>query len=133
MGQQTQTAIHTEIAARNEQFMQYFEDRDASALAELYTEEAQLLPPNSDFVTGKPAINGFWQALFEMGITKVKLESVEAEQCGQTAIEVSRYTMLGPGDQVLDQGKYIVIWKEVDGQWKLHRDIFNSSVPQPAG
>jgi hypothetical protein len=30
---------------------------------------------------------------------------------------------------VLDQGKYIVIWKREKGQWKLHRDIFNSSVP----
>jgi ketosteroid isomerase-like protein len=29
----------------------------------------------------------------------------------------------------VDQGKYIVIWKQDGGQWKLHRDIFNSSLP----
>jgi len=32
---------------------------------------------------------------------------------------------------VLDKGKYIVIWKQEEGQWKLHRDIFNSSMPAP--
>jgi hypothetical protein len=32
---------------------------------------------------------------------------------------------------VLDEGKYIVIWKQVEGQWKLHRDILNSSRPAP--
>lgn len=132
MVSETQTSIQDQIAAHNEQFMRHFADHDARALAELYTEEAQLLPPNSEFVTGKPAINGFWQALFEMGIRKAQLEIVEVEQCGETAIEVSHYTMFGPADQILDEGKYIVIWKQEDGQWKLHRDIFNSSLP-PAG
>jgi ketosteroid isomerase-like protein len=33
--------------------------------------------------------------------------------------------------RALDKGKYIVIWKQEDGQWKLHRDIFNSSMPPP--
>jgi ketosteroid isomerase-like protein len=33
--------------------------------------------------------------------------------------------------KVLDEGKYIVIWKHEDGQWKLHRDILNSSRPAP--
>ncbi len=29
----------------------------------------------------------------------------------------------------LDAGKFIVVWKQEAGQWKLHRDIFNSSMP----
>jgi hypothetical protein len=31
--------------------------------------------------------------------------------------------------KVLDKGKYIVIWKKEDGTWKLHRDIWTTSVP----
>lgn len=132
MAVQMETGIQAQIEAANTAFMRHFENHDAAALAELYTEEAQLLPPNSDFVTGKPAIQAFWNALFEMGIDKATLEIVELEQCGDTAVEISHYTMLGPGDQPLDSGKYIVIWKKVNGQWKLHRDIFNSSLP-PTG
>ena len=28
-------------------------------------------------------------------------------------------------------GKYIVVWKRDGGQWKLHRDIWNTSMPAP--
>jgi len=61
----------------------------------------------------------------------VKLEIIEVEGHGDTAIEVGKYTLSGEAGQVLDRGKYIIIFKQVDGQWKLHRDIFNSSMPAP--
>jgi len=113
----------------NEQFMAAFNRGDAAAMASLYTEDGQILPPNSDFVTGKPAIRAFWQALMDMGIAEVELEIIEVEGCGDAAFEVSRFSLKGADGQALDQGKYIVIWKHQDGNWKLHRDIFNSSLP----
>ena len=89
------------------------------------------MPPNADFVTGKKAIQAFWQAVMDMGVKEAKLEIVELESHGDAAIEISTFTLLGEVGQVLDKGKYVVIWKQEDGQWKLHRDIFNSSMPAP--
>ena len=66
-----------------------------------------------------------------VGIKSVKIELVEVEGHGDTAIEVGKYTLSGEAGQVLDTGKYIVILKQADGQWKLHREIFNSSRPAP--
>jgi ketosteroid isomerase-like protein len=66
-----------------------------------------------------------------MGIQKVKMEIVEVEDYGDTAFEISRFTLYGADGQELDKGKYIVIWKQEAGEWKLHRDIFNSSNPAP--
>jgi uncharacterized protein (TIGR02246 family) len=131
MTQATSTEVRDAIAAGNEKFMAAFGQGDAAGLAALYTEKGQILPPNGDFVTGKEAIRGFWQALFDMGIKVAELEIVEVEGHGDTAIEVSKYTLKGEGGQVLDKGKYIIIWKQEEGQWKLHRDIFNSSMPAP--
>jgi uncharacterized protein (TIGR02246 family) len=123
------TGIRDAIVAANANFMTTYKGGDAASMAALYTETGQLLPPNGDFVTGRQAIEGFWQALFDMGIKEVKLESVEVEGHGDTAIEVGTFALAGEGGQELDAGKYIVIWKREDGQWKLHRDIFNSSKP----
>ena len=131
MTQATLTEVRDAIAAANEKFMAAFGQGDAAGLAALYTEKGQVLPPNGDFVTGKEAIQGFWQALMDMGIKEAKLEIVEVEGHGDTAIEVSKYTLKGEAGQVLDKGKYIVIWKQEQGQWKLHPDIFNSSRPAP--
>jgi uncharacterized protein (TIGR02246 family) len=121
--------LRAAIAAANEKFMAAFEAQDAAGLAALYTKGGQILPPNNDFVTGREAIQGFWQAGMDMGLRKAKMDIGEVEGRGKTAIEVSRYTLYAEGDAVADQGKYIVIWKRKKGGWRLHRDIFNSSVP----
>jgi len=122
--------LREEIAAANDTFMAAFEQQDAAALAALYTKDGQILPPNSDFVTGREAIQGFWQAVMDMGIRRAELEIAEVEGRGKTAVEVSRFTLYAEGDAVADKGKYIVVWKQKKGGWKLHRDIFNSSMPQ---
>ena len=129
MTQLNSTEVRGLIEAANEKFMAVFSQGDMASLATFYTENGQLLPTNSDFITGREAIQAFWQASIDRGVKAVKLETVEVDDHGNTAIEVGRYTILGEAGRVLDNGKYIVIWKQADGQWKLHRDIFNSSRP----
>ena len=125
------TEVQSAIGAGVESFMAAFKRGDAAGLAALYTENGQVMPPNGDFVTGKQAVQAFWQAIMDMGIKEAKIEILEVEGHGDTAIEISTFTLRGEGGQKLDKGKYMVIWKREDGQWKLHRDIFNSSMPAP--
>ena len=51
---------------------------------------------------------------------------------GDTAIEVGRYRLLAAGDALADHGKYIVVWKNHSGTWKLHLDIWTTSQPAAA-
>jgi uncharacterized protein (TIGR02246 family) len=125
--------VRDAIVAANETFVNTFNKGDAAGLAALYTEEGQLLPPNAETMSGHQAIQAFWQGAMDMGIKSAQIETGEVEAHGETAIEVSRYKLYGAEDQVLDKGKFIVIWKRENGQWKLHRDIFNSSMPPPQG
>src|SRR5689334_3858647 len=123
----TQTNIRRAITPANEEFMERFAQGDAAGVAALYTPDGQILPPNGDVVHSPAAIQVFWQGVMDTGVGGVRLEVVEIDEHGQTASELSLYTLLGRDGQVLDRGKYLVIWKQVGGQWKLHRDIFNSS------
>ena len=121
--------IRPQIETANTQFMSAFKRGDATALANLYTSEAQLLPANSDFVRGTAAIRTFWQSVIDMGLKGASLETIEVEGHGDTAIEVGRYRLLAVGDALADQGKYVVVWKNDNGTWKLHRDIWTTSQP----
>jgi ketosteroid isomerase-like protein len=98
-------------------------------VAALYTEDALLLPPGADFISGRQAIQAFWQAVMNSGVRGVQLETVELAHYGQALQEIGRYTLTGAGGQVLDRGKYIVIWRHDGPDWQIHRDIFNSSLP----
>ncbi len=106
-----------------------FSRGDAAAVAQLYTEDAQIFPAQSDVITGREGIQAFWQAVMNMGVKAAKLETVEAVHEADTTYEVGRYRLQGAEGQVLDRGKYIVIWHHEDHEWKLHRDIWNTSIP----
>jgi uncharacterized protein (TIGR02246 family) len=121
--------IRTQIESANAQFVNAFTRGDATTLASLYTSGAQLLPAHSDFVVGAGAIRAFWQSVIDMGLKGASLETIDVEGHGDTAIELGRYRLLAAGDVVADQGKYIVVWKNDNGAWKLHRDIWTTSQP----
>ena len=121
---------HIGIAATNQTFMSAYSAGDAAGVAALYTTGGQLLPPNSDVISGHDAITAFWQGVMDMGITSAVLESVEVEDLGDTAIEIGRYSLFVADGSPIDNGKFMVIWKN-EGGWKLHHDIWNSSVAPP--
>lgn len=133
MSTSTSKQVRDAIVAANEIFVNTFNKGDAAGLAALYTEEGQLLPPNAETMVGHQAIQAFWQGAMDMGIKSAQIETGEVDAHGDTAIEVSKFKLYGAEGQVLDKGKFIVIWKRENGQWKLHRDIFNSSMPPPQG
>lgn len=119
--------IRSQIEAANRGFEAAFAKGDAAGVAACYTADGQILPPGASPMTGTAAIAAFWGQGMQAGLAGAKLISVEVEQHGDTAIEIGRAEIYGADQTVLDRANYVVIWKRVDGKWKLHRDIWNSS------
>ena len=126
----SQERTDTPLAPPSEEgFMTAFNDGDAASVAKLYTEDAVLLPPGAVRLDGRQAIEQFWQGAMDAGITNLVLETVEMEVVGETSYEVGVLSLDVPGengDLNTVSGKYIVIWQYgEDGEWRLHRDIWN--------
>ena len=121
--------ISEEIRRANDSFEASFMRGDAAAIAGLFTHSGALLPTGMDTIRGAGSIQTFWQSAMAMGISKVKLKTRDIEELDGTAIELGTYTLFGSNDQQVDQGKYLVVWKEETGQWKLHHEIWNTSRP----
>ena len=118
------------IKSANQNFMDAFKRGDAAGIAALYTDEAKLLPPDNQMMSGREAIQSFWQSAMNMGIKEAKLETVEVEAEGNLASEVGRFALTvqpESGEATTLTGKYVVVWKNQGGTWKLHVDIWNTN------
>lgn len=123
------TDIRAEVRIANDKFQSAFKQGDSAAISKLYTEDGLVLAPGSDFIKGPQAIQNFWQGAMDLGIKEARLDSIEVEQHNDTAIELGNYGLNAADGQQLDKGKYIVIWKFSDNQWKIFKDIWNSNTP----
>jgi len=119
------------IEAANSQFSAAAAKGDGAALAAMYSPDGQVMPAGSDPIRGAEAIQKFWQGALDSGIAAVGLKTIEVFGHGPTATEVGEYELSDKAGKVLDHGKYIVIWRHVDGKWKLLRDMFSTNVSPP--
>ena len=119
------------IEEANGRFSALVAKGDSAGLAAMYAADAQVFPPHSDIVTGT-AIQKLWQGVIDSGVKSAKLTTVDVIDAADLASETGKYEMIGAEGTVLDSGKYVVVWKQVGGRWKILRDIWNTSLPAAA-
>jgi len=123
-----QKPVFDKIVEAHQNLVDVFATQNADAMAALYTQDAQLMPPNGDFITGNAAVGAFWASMFTAGFDGLTIETLEVYGSGNNAAEVGLWALSMNGEQV-DNGKFIVIWKKIQGKWYVHRDCFNSNNP----
>jgi uncharacterized protein (TIGR02246 family) len=104
---------------------------DAAALAALYAADAVVMAPGSEPATGHAAIEEhFRQGLEASGGSTNKIKTLEVMAGDDWAVEVGSFVADAADGTHLDHGRFVAVWKKVDGDWKLLRDIWNSSMTQ---
>ncbi|MFA1625226.1 DUF4440 domain-containing protein [Rhizobium mongolense] len=125
-----QTA-QSSIEANNADFVDKFAAKDAKGLGQHYTEDAVAFPPNENRVAGRESVQKMWQSWIDAGLTDLTLKAAQVEESGNLAYEEGTYSIKIPGKDGKTSeeiGKYIVVWKKGDdGEWRLHRDIWNTN------
>ncbi len=102
---------------------------DAAGIAALYTKDGVLLPPNSAPVDGREAIKAFWAAAIESGASG-ELTTKKMYGMGDNAAEEGMWVLTAADGSHLDHGSYMLIYKQVDGEWQIASDIWNSDMSQ---
>jgi len=125
--------IRIAVENGNRMFGEGIRKGEAAAVGTLYTEDALLMPPNFEMIRGRSNTQGFWGGAIKMGVKDAILTTVELTDLGNVVHEVGNYALkIQPEGQAAfeDNGKYVVLWNKMpDGSLKLHRDIWNSSLP----
>jgi len=106
---------------------------DADALAAIYTDDAEWFVPGAPVIKGREAITQAWKSVIGPGGNTLRVQVGELQETGDWAYEVGSFTATAPEGNLLNSGKYLVIWKrQSNGMWKTYRDLFQWDVA-PAG
>ena len=117
------------IRAGSQKWAEAWNSADADALAALYSEDAVVMAPGSEPAEGRAAIKEHYAAGLKeaAGATNV-IKTLEVMAAGDWAAEVGSFVANAADGSHLDHGRYIALWKKVDGKWMLYRDMWNSSM-----
>ncbi|QKG72721.1 SgcJ/EcaC family oxidoreductase [Erythrobacter mangrovi] len=128
-----EAAIRVKIA----QWLDLIKAKDAAAIAQMYAEDGAFMPPNAPIGKGRAAIEQNWAAM--MGAPGFDLtfapEQIIVASSGDMALDRGTYRLVvaPEGTEQIDTGKYVVVWRKVDGDWKAAADIINSDLPAGGG
>lgn len=123
-------AVKLAIADTNHVFnSEVFGKRNFAALDQVYTADARILPPGNPMISGREGIKAFWAEMIEsLNATSAVLESVDVLPAGDGVLEIGRAALKAapPGQSALHmEAKYVVLWRQEEGRWKWHIDIWN--------
>ena len=107
---------------------------DAAGMAALFTPDGVLMEPAQPDLEGRRAIESYAAETFSRArILDLTTASSELYVSGSWAFELGTFVELvelPPGPVMESSGRYAVIWKHLDGDWKIHR-LMVSPLPAP--
>jgi ketosteroid isomerase-like protein len=124
--------IQAGIAKTNELFnAEVFAKRNFNALDQIYTSDARIMPPGAPMIAGREPIKSFWSGMIQsLNAKSAVLVSDYVTPAGDDAVEIGHASLIvePPGQsEVQMEVKYVVFWRQEDGLWKWHVDIWNSN------
>ena len=117
------------IAESNKTFGAGFTTGDSAAFVSHYASDGCISPSNMPRMCGTQAITAFFNGGYAMGIRNIALITEEVMGGKDAVVETGKYEMFAANNVSIDKGKFIVIWKEENGKWKMYRDIWNTDMP----
>lgn len=125
-------AVKKIIEEKSRRFTNAHITRDTAFLNNIFTKDAKVFAPNADLVTGSVAISALNAEWVNFGIKEFREESTAIYGNEDFIIDEGSYYLRYGENNMTDKGKYINIWKNENGDWKIHSNIWNSNLPASA-
>lgn len=124
------------IRGANERWLQLIRSKDASGIGQLYAQDAVALPEYEKAAIGREAIAKLWGRQMQTPNYALTFgtDQLIFSTSGDMALDRGwyRFSAKGPKGPINDTGKYVVVWRKIDGEWKVAADIYNTDLPAAA-
>jgi ketosteroid isomerase-like protein len=120
--------VKAHIAEMNKSYSQRFMTNDTAYYNQRYCKDAAVYSPGLPAVLGRDSIISFF---YQNGTNKdAKIDLPPGNIYGDAGliVEEGLYDFPDGKGGSFDKGKFIAIWKQEEGKWKLYREIWNTDV-----
>lgn len=125
-------AMRKVIEAQNDRFTGAHVAGDGATIDAMFTRDARSYPPGADAAIGLPAIHDLTAEYLKAGVKEFREVTTDFYGNQELLVDAGTYVMVYGADHVVEHGKYLNVWKQEDGAWKIHANIWNTNPPAPA-
>jgi len=111
-----------------DEFSNSYINADYETLTAFYSEDAKIFPDGSDIIIGHDAIMDRWKLPKGSKILSHKITPREIKIINDYAYDYGYYegsSSNKDGETSFWKGKYVIVWKKIDYNWKIYLDIWN--------
>lgn len=109
--------------------------RDVDGAVAFFAQDAIVQPADATQLRGHEAIAEMYHQWFQSGFKELSGTTLEVtvSESGDLAYEygINRTVLAGPEGNLVDVGKYLLVWKKIDGEWLIVALSFSSDAPAP--
>ncbi|MFL1895197.1 YybH family protein [Aquimarina sp. 2-A2] len=115
------------ILKNTKDFSKYVMSSNYELIAASYTKDAKIFPNGTQILEGEDIIE-YWTLPEGMSTTFHNITQTEISIASDTAYDYGYYegkTKHKDGRISSWKGKYVIVWKKINGDWKMYLDIWN--------
>lgn len=111
--------------------------RDAAGAAAVFASDGVAYREHVDPLVGPAAFEAY-ETKFQTDNPKLNVmwttDAIRIAESGDLAVQTGEYhlTGLGPNGIGEDRGRFVTVWKKVNGEWKVAHDIGSTTSPEVA-
>ncbi len=122
------------INKKNRQIEVWMKEGNIDSAATIFADNVIQMPPHQEPMEGMDQFKKTWKENLGYGKWDFKIKIKEVKVCGEMAAERGEYTLNftpnenAPMPAFKDEGNYVVLWENIDGNWKIVWDAPVSKV-----
>lgn len=120
--------VKAHITEMNKSYSQRFMTNDTAYYNKRYCKDAVVYSPGLPAVTGRDSIISFFYQNGTNKETKIDLPPGNIYGDADLVVEEGSYDFPDGKGGSFDKGKFIALWKQEEGKWKLYREIWNTDM-----
>jgi hypothetical protein len=113
------------IGQQNTRFTQAHLTGDIALIDSMFAPDAKSYPPGAAAVAGLPALHDFTVEYLKAGLTEFREETTDFYGNSEFVADAGTYVVTYGPEHVTERGKYLNVWKRVNGTWKIQSNMWN--------